>query len=102
MGYIIKSICNKFDIDYLLELPISYKEIIRKEVEKHPKTWISTFIYDILTLSYDEMKPILYDFNSTSDNLTDDIISNPSEWYVSVIGMSVPGVNIPIINIKPY
>ena len=74
--YIIKSICNKFDIDYLLELPISYKEIIRKEVEKHPKTWISTFIYDILTLSYDEMKPILYDFNSTSDNLTDDIISN--------------------------
>lgn len=62
--YILKRVCKKIDIDFLLNLSTKYRNIIIKEFNKYKKEdWIALYFYKFLTISYDETNSILFELN---------------------------------------
>ena len=71
---IVKRFCNDLDIEYLLSLDASYKDLILYECKKM-NTWVSNFFVSILSYEYDESSPFVYQLQHKDGN-TDTIDSS--------------------------
>jgi len=79
MRSIVKRFCHDLDIDFLIQLPESYKKIIIETSKKIKNNsdkvnWIADFFYNFLTYEYDESTSIQYNLNAIPNDLSKKIV----------------------------